>query len=70
MGSWTRNKRVELLAAGRTQWGCKGMHHAQTRPDCTPGPHHHHTDLCTYPTPLECEDAGVPWREPHAWDPR
>lgn len=71
-GSYTRRKRVELLAKGRTQWGHGGEHRGRgpLGSDCPTYPHHHCDDLCTYPTPLECEDAGVPYREPHEWAPR
>lgn len=70
-GSWTRRKRVELLAKGRTEWGHGGLHKGRGRDGrCPPEPHHHCDDLCAYPTPLECADAGVPYRKPSEWDSR
>lgn len=75
MGKWTQAKRIELLAAGREQWGCGGTHvgrrhMGKSHPDCPPYPHHHHDDLCAYPTREECAAAGVPYRTPDEWRSR
>lgn len=70
MGEYTRRKRIELLKAGRTQWGCGGTHKGRgPKGDCPPYEHHHHDDLCDLPTPEELEEAGVkmPVR---GWDSR
>lgn len=69
-GNYTRRKRVELLQRGRTQWGHGGSHFGTGKDGCPPTYHHHCDDLCTYPTPLECKDAGVPYRAPSDWDRR
>lgn len=65
-----RQKRIDALKRGRTQWGHHGRHEGDGTPDCPRGWHHHEDEFCEYPTLEECLEAGVVYLQVSEWGRR